>query len=94
MNRTFQRRPSEALKAILEKEINLESVEMDPFTPEDLRNNYSGRESKEQIEQRKKTLKIGQVSQMFTNQNIQMYQASDLFVTAMNNQVSSTETAL
>jgi hypothetical protein len=67
---------------------------MDPFTPEDLRNNYSGRESKEQIEQRKKTLKIGQVSQMFTNQNIQMYQASDLFVTAMNNQVSSTETAL
>ena len=45
---------------------------------------YSGRDPPEDLSKKKKSVKIGPISQMFTTQNIQMYRNSDLFKTAVN----------
>ena len=42
MNRTYNSNPTEAMKSILEKEVNLDQAEMAPFLEEDMICLYSG----------------------------------------------------
>ena len=67
MNRTFQRKPSEPLKSILEKELNLDGHEMDPFVKDDLLETYNGRDTPETPQKKKILTKVGKISQMFTS---------------------------
>ena len=70
MNRTFYRKPSETIKCILEKDLNLECIEMEPYTKEVMLELYNGRDNCIEDQKKKKGVKIGPISEIFTTQNI------------------------
>jgi hypothetical protein len=65
MNRTFCRKPTETMKAILEKELDLDPFEMDLFNKESMIELYSGLKTLEES-LKKKVVKMCALSTMVT----------------------------